>query len=980
MLSLPVDGDTFKRSFLGGNGQLELQTDNDVWKDLVQNRGRFTPNPGEVDQIADLKVGVGATKEITLGRDGGLNLTFGGSFEAGNQIQLIWPGPTPNDTLRQYGLSLDAGQLYVRLLMAARGNASATGHFAAPAGVKVTFGLEAGGHASYELLKRCADDRTAADILKDVFGSVRLPQQIDGVDDIPPPGDVVVVRFGGYLGMSAGITWGYSVSGVKDLDVPRLELAVDYALKVAASVNVGYKLAGDFELQASRGSSDGWVRFVVRKSKESEFAFAADLGADVALKLKGLPEGKKAADAFIAQVLGADAEGVLKALDKARALSTLDALHEEVNRLAKSAVDGLAMVWVKKALSQDNVEAFFDLVGQAVEEYERVDQRIIQLYDEALDRIPQVKQTLDLLSRVTRDGLKDILSDAAGALNAPVADFVLRTWGDDVFDLLLDEKAFLQFQTFVGEAQAFLEDGAHRHIKTLIKTVKEELKLDELVSRLEAIQDPEALADEKLKGLMEQLVGRAFEQIKKSELPKALEKAHDTLTKIETFKNEWYAKLTKAAEQSFHLNLGVAYTRATHENSLVDVEINLADPAGPALARAAAKGNFVEVLEHYASRAVKVGKGVLTRELKTTTHAQINVMGWGFDRVVTMVQKPTHSIEAQAGGLLHVYSTATSIEQITRSGGKYKETVASKFLLHTLGASLQSEGDPASAIDPKTRKFLIQTLNKMTVEFDLSYDDERTRADELTYYLQFANRVGLLPSVAVGGESTVSDMVRRLDGEFGGQLGHVTVKYVVRYDDQAVRSAFFLDDPALSNTARAAFRQFVSTVNLSKTKDRPERIALGFACLDQTLADQANRGSLANRSLSYTRPSWFTGSAPRIVAIPPFVTHQLDLFFLTERSFITRLEALDELVDQLEANRRRRVPVPVPTDALDKAAGGFVSEADDADFFGQGAFFAVFDALIQAGSSGKATRHTAMVLEIRPAGATDVVRKILTAE
>ena len=975
MLSLPVNAGTFKRSFLGGDGQLELHTDGDVWKDLFDNKGRFKADPGKVDQIADLKVGVGASTDVTLGKSGGLSLTFGGDFEAHNQIQLLWPKAKE---LEKLGLTLKDDELYVRLLMSAKGNASAAGHFEAPAGVKVSFGLKAGGHASYELLKRFAAADSVKDILTGVFGRVHLPQQIDKTSEIPLPGEVVIVRFGGYLDMSALITWGYSLSGVKDLDVPRLELAVDYALKVAASVNVGYKLAGDFELQASRGSDDGWVRFVVRKSRDSEFSFAADLGASVAVKLKGLPEGKKAADLLLAQLLGSDAEAVLKALDKARTLSTMEALQQEVNRLARTAVDKLAMVWMQKALSQQNVKEFFELVGKAVDQYEKVDARIIQLYDEALDRIPQLKTTLDTLSALTPEGLKKTLNDSSAA-NSPIVDFVTRTWGDDVFDLLLEASAFARFQAFVSEARSFLDDGVHDQIKVLIKTVKEELQLDDLVAKLKAVSNPEKLADEKLKGLFEQLVGKGFDQIKKSEFPKALKQAHDTLVKIETFKNEWYARIVDAADQNFNVSLGIAFAKATHDDALLDVEINLEDPSGPALADAASRGRFAELLEQYASSAVRVRQGVLTRELKTTAHTHINVMGWGFDRVVTMVQKPEHSIEAQAGGLMHVFATETSIEQVRKSGRKYKEAVASKFVLHTLGASLQAEKDPAPVIDSRTRQFLIQTLNKMAVEYDLSYDDERTKADELTQYLQFANRLGLLPSVAVDGQSTPSQMVAALNRQFGGGLGHVTVKYVVRYDDQAVRSAFFLEEPALSDTARTAYRQFVSARNLSKAKNQPFHAAMAFAVLRQDLADESNRGPMANRTFNYEQPAWFTGAARRQMLIPREALPQLDLFFRNERALIGKLGNLDDLIDTLEKNRTSPAPKPIPTEALDKATRDFVGLADDTDHFGDGGFFAIVDALILAGSSGKATRRSAMVLEIKPEGSKEVVRKVLTA-
>ncbi len=984
MLSLPINAETFKRSFLGGDGTLEIQSDGDVWQTLVQKGDTFKPNPGEVDQLVELKVGVGSTRAVTLGKQDGLNLTFGGAFEAANQIELIWPDST-NPILTQFGFVLAPGQLYVHLLMSAQGNASAAGHFDVPAGVKVNFGLKAGGHASYELLKRFNDSVPARDILGELFKSVHLPQQIDTVDKIPPPGDVVIVRFGGYLNLSAGITWGYSLSGSKALDVPRLELEIEYALKVAASISVGYKLAGDFELQASRGSPDGWVRYVVKKSRESEFSFAADLGADLKVKLKGLPQGEKAADAFIAQVLGADAESVLNALAKARELSTLDALKKEVSRLASGAVDKLAMVWVDKALNQENVKAFFDRVGKAIEEYENVDKRIIQLYDEALADIPKLTRTLDLLASLTPEHLKELLGNAAGGIvNQDAVDFVMRTWGDDVFDLLLEKAAYDQFQAFVKKAQDFLEEGAHEHIKTLIKTVKADLHLDDLVAKLKKVTDVRTIVDDRLKGLTERLVGKSFEELQQLGADKALKKVHDTLDKIEAFKKEWYGKLTDAAEQNFHVDLGIAYTRARNDQALVDVEINLADPVGQRLAQQAARGQFVEVLERYASAVVKVRSGVLTRALKTTTHAHINVMGWGFDSLVTMVQDPKHTIQAQSGGLLHVFATETSLEQIRKSGRKFKETVASKFLLQTTAATFQPEGDSAKAIDPRTKQFLIRTLNAMAVDFDLSFDDERTKADELTYYLQFANLLGLMPSVAVGGESTVSDLIAQLNRDFPTGLGRVTVKYTVRYDDQAVRDAFQLNDPELGATARVALRQFVSMVNLSKPRQSlaSAEVALGFTCSSQALADEANRGSLGGRTIRFIIPSWFTGSTPRELKVPDVVTHRLDTFFLTERQFIKRLIALDRVMDRLESNRQKPESErePLPEKELNEATADFVSMGDDTDSFAEGTFFVVFDRLVQQGSRGRASRKTAIMMEIRPSGSTDVVRKILTSE
>ncbi|MDA2937602.1 hypothetical protein MYX75_04985 [Acidobacteria bacterium AH-259-A15] len=66
MLSLPINVETFRRSFLDGDGTLEIQSDGDVWKNLFQNCLKFEKDPRKVDQVADLKVGVNSTKTLTL--------------------------------------------------------------------------------------------------------------------------------------------------------------------------------------------------------------------------------------------------------------------------------------------------------------------------------------------------------------------------------------------------------------------------------------------------------------------------------------------------------------------------------------------------------------------------------------------------------------------------------------------------------------------------------------------------------------------------------------------------------------------------------------------------------------------------------------------------------------------------------------------------------------------------------------------------
>src|SRR5262245_37934955 len=88
MLTLPVTAGTFKKSFLNGDGTLEITSDQDAWKTLFDNSSPFNIN---ADQIANLKIGVNGTKPLIVGGTGTLKIAVSGNVEAVHQVQLIWP-------------------------------------------------------------------------------------------------------------------------------------------------------------------------------------------------------------------------------------------------------------------------------------------------------------------------------------------------------------------------------------------------------------------------------------------------------------------------------------------------------------------------------------------------------------------------------------------------------------------------------------------------------------------------------------------------------------------------------------------------------------------------------------------------------------------------------------------------------------------------------------------------------------------------
>ena len=152
-----INSDTFKKSFLSGDGQFELQSDQNIWAKLLANDGKFSP---DVARIADVSYGFNNAQSFKFGSKAGMKL--GLSASAANQIHLIWPKESADDddekVLTSYGLAdaLTDGNLYVRLMFSAQGDVKADGSAPIPVPVgalSATFGIGAGGNVAYEQLK-----------------------------------------------------------------------------------------------------------------------------------------------------------------------------------------------------------------------------------------------------------------------------------------------------------------------------------------------------------------------------------------------------------------------------------------------------------------------------------------------------------------------------------------------------------------------------------------------------------------------------------------------------------------------------------------------------------------------------------------------------------------------------------------------------------------------------------------------------------
>jgi len=237
----------------------------------------------------------------------------------------------------------------------------------------------------------------------------------------------------------------------------------------------------------------------------------------------------------------------------------------------------------------------------------------------------------------------------------------------------------------------------------------------------------------------------------------------------------------------------------------------------------------------------------------------------------------------------------------------------------------------------------------------------------LTQYLDLAAMLGLIPNREL--------LIAELNSQFPDGLEKVTVDYIVRYDDQAVRNAFTLSGDELADWARRTARQVIGAAYTGRDeKDWLARV--GFAYQSAAFYELYKKGFTAVLSdgKGVTLPAWFTGGVPLQVALDESMRHVIVTLFNVEKNYVKRLVPLDEVVDKLTKAKQ-----PIPLEMLQKVSGDFVSFADDLDGISrENSFFAIFDKLVQEGGSNKGRRESAIILRIEPPVGEPVVKYLMT--
>ena len=957
-MKLPLTSETFSRGFLAGKGTLT------VGMAGAAALRETDPFPDGTRALVVTKVG-GTAPSLKFGTD---DVKCQASFqgEASVVLSICQPGdPTPIQVGAKPAPVPD-GKIGALFQVKADGSAKTGATVPGPAGFSFGLSAAAGGGVSLARYRVFERNRPARAILLDTVADIRLPAARGTLATLPEAGEIVQFSYNGFLELGAALNWGYALNGSEGFKVKDIQASIEYAFKAKASVSVNYRLAGEFAVSVLAGTTPGFVRVVLHKRRDAKFSAAAGFQFDGRGQLQGLPETP---NEFLGAFLGTDVQSALALFDKTVELSDLAALEKLTGTLFSGVLEDLSSKWLGALLEQANVKAFLTEISKAVKAYKSIDERIIGTVTGLYERLlgperPVLERALQLIKRLNNR------EELARVADPKAVEVIQLLTGGDIFSLMFGDSnaRFAEMHHTVNTVLDMVVSPDFDRLRDLIDAVKERLKLDVLFGRLEKISSPaklKGLADKTLEGLVERIVGRTFDEIRKSGAGEAFNDLHETLTKLQKFKTTFNERVQGAFDQSVSMRINFLYARATADRALLDVEIDVRTPAGEALFLDAVAGRMRELFVRAQGDIVRVNDALLTHEVTRSSQLQINVLGWEHKRLVEVVSKVEHSLQSHDGGLVQVFTTETSLKEVSESGRKSsREKMQTNMVLRMAGETF---GEPS---DQKTQRFVIRTLERLSCRYEFLQDDELTDIKELAEYLALGQQLKLVP------DSLIDD----LEEQFGSKLGKVTAKYVVRFDHKAIHDAFTAVQPAdVVDIARQVSRRLVAA-QFATGREKMTKAAIGLAYASDAVAKmfyETGQTALEKASIKVRVPGSITGGASMVDTIGPlghdFRKSILTTLFLIERSLSDRLGTLDQTIDDA---RLKQKPVS-PEDLVDAAKDVADAAASMDQFNGPNSFFAIIDTLIARGGAGKAHRESALVLTITPPGGQPVTKMFM---
>jgi hypothetical protein len=926
------------------------------------------PLPASDQDLLSLSFNASGSKPLTVG---GLDsFKFGISAESAVALTPLWASSSAErlKKLDDYGLTgyFSPGAHHAdRVLLLLTVGASADANVEAKFkywNLSASAELKAGADGNYALIRSYPRDTPVGQLVRDFLGSLRLPANVAAplAED-----EVIAFEYGGYVNFKGSVGVGYEISGAPSFEVNQLQFVEKYKLSLMASLGLESRLAGQFKIEVRPGSKNGWAHVVLRKSRSKFFSVAADVSVLGDLEQEGLPES---ADDFLSAVIGLKSKNWLNLFQQVKDLSDFEQLEARLDKLAKSFIEKYTGKAFEALADKTKLDEAVALVQKVIEEYNGVGDRAVGLFDKYFDAATgAIDERLSAAVEFVK-GLTS-LDQLKGQVDPVVWDVVNQLTDGDPLSWLLGKvevggetlNSLDELKERADKVIQLIRDKAHEEIRELIKLAKSQFPLDKFIQELDGLDwvKLKGLADKRLVGFVERLIGVSVEKLSNSDLGKVVSRLHEVFVAIDRFKETFYDKVRQALTQSFSFKLHAAYSRATENQALMDFEIDLTTARGKELMKRAGQGDFADVLAAYDSGVVVLNEGLLTHKVTRENALSVNIVGWhlgwhyqALDRIITEAEQRILTDD----GHLTVVTTMTM--QKERERKRNGERVYTNLLLRFIG---ESRG--VLEFDKQNQIYLVDAIKGMSASYDLVFQDPSTTPQELAQYLSFADDFGLASS----DDAAEAALEPLLPTDAQGGFGDISVTYKVRFTEDGLRTLFTkpfgaADEAFLRRTLRLLL--LANYVNKG-----PFLAARGWCYWTPGIRDVWAQGQAAftnHSSLTFSpiAPSPFKNlTAPSSVTLNRTELFQLSTLYFIEEDMVKGTRKLSGLVQaQQKLNPRD----------FEKALSDFGSALKNYDNFDEGTntVFALFDRLIQRESAGRPFRNSSLEIKSKLEGKT----------
>ena len=939
----------------GTNGNLAIDLNADPTKMLA---------PGD-DPVVNASFQVDGNQDIALASNGAVGI----GIHAGAKVRVV-PIFQENlgagaDLVRRFSLtdSLRPENVLLAFELGGEANLKAQGSFTYSV-LSANATLQAGADATYVTVRSFPRTTTLQPMLMDLFSNLVWP---GAITTPPAAGDLTSFEFGGNLNFSVGASAGYELKGTKSFKISEIALSEHYALSVIGKLTLSGQVAGRFSVDVTAGSQPGFARVTVRRRRDKELQFAADVNVKADLNTQGLPTSGKE---FLGALLGVQGKNWLNMVDE---IVTQAGQVDSIDNL-KAKLDGLAMdylgAFAGKAIDQltgvPEFKAFQDRIARVVNSHRNLDKSAIALFDRYFD--PVLNRVDDLTSKLNALATLTSWEQLVGEVD-PMLWNVLRqlTNGDPLGWALgvipgTNNPSLPALQKLVQDALAMIKDTAHQDIRDFVQLAKEQFGLDPFFNQLATISSPDslkALANQKLGHFIERLIGDAIEHLNGNALKKAFHVVQQVVAKRDEFFQKFDQILKHAAAQSFTMDLHAAYSRATESTALIDVEIKLQesdgtpDATGLRFMQAAGRGEFQEVLANFQPSVVKLREGVLTHKITRQTSLSFNIAGWhrnfNYESMHRVIVNADQQIRDAGTGLLTVFTTVDMAADSERRkrGTKSEETVLTNFLLRLLAETKVSD----SSFDKNTQLYSLEVITGMAAQYSVTFTDTDTSSAELDDYLLFAKQLRLDQVGAT--RDALAPVLEFKNGSFG----KTESAYEVRYTAQGLQKLF------TTRANNSDIKQILRRIVLANYFSHPTLHDVGWlygsddvrVLFDQNQNNFINTESiLGNATVTLASP--IPGvSAPTRFQNSFMIRNDVAILFRIESRM---LRAFGDLTALLTG---RNIKTGDLEDRL--ASFGEVLQSFDGFAMGENSVFAVFDGLVLLATPAMEARSSSLTFK-----------------